>query len=589
MSEINVLVSNNVTPKVKGGVVSTDGNSVTDNSAAMEFAAIFGGWITQAIGQGQDSGLQSVNPAGKEANSGQTGIQGLEGMLNSLRTIAGLNLGSVTGQVKQDNAPVMKAVGQEINSLLTQDNLLGDVADSGIGSGQLQGGKSPLTELDQYRVLITQLLQDMSGEISQVSFKPTDIQGLLTELSQEINLNTSSSNSEKSALDVGELNSQSIIGQVVQKILTENVDPVQNQTGQTDLDQVIKELQFALQGKNDLTQTESKSVAGSQAVSADQFSQANDIQIGPQNMQSRQSVNTAQLLDLRNQIRDTQSSNMMTTQNSDKMQESALRSNPNYEMAEVKVMPLKGNLTQNSNSAQNDLSNQNQNISQHDGLLAENQLLKMNIETKTAQNGTGNEKNDLGDNKNNTNNEKGAEGSNSIPSSFNLTSSVLNSVSDVGISKSVTQNLPVWLQVAQELQAKVLHQFPTVRELNIQLHPAELGQITISLTLDNGQVNLHMMASEAATGQILQNNFQELRDNLMQSGVQCGMMQMDFTNSNQNFNQGRNQAFNLQTKNQTKEESDHTINRDEIRLDVFSKPIRDQEISQNNARINVMA
>lgn len=567
MSEINVLVSNNVTPKVKGGVVSTDGNSVTDNSAAMEFAAIFGGWITQALGQGQDSGLQSVNPAGKEANSGQTGIQGLEGMLNSLRTIAGLNLGSVTGQGKQDNAPVMKVAGQEINSLLTQNNLLGDVADSGIGSGQLQGGKSPLTELDQYRVLITQLLQDMSGEISKVSFKPTDIQGLLTELSQKINLNTSSINSEKSAPDVGELNSQSIIGQIVQKILTENADPVQNQTGQTDLAQVIKELQ----------------------VSADQFSQANDIQIGSQNIQSRQIINTAQLSDLRNQIKDTQSSNIVTPQTSDKMQESALRSNPNYEMAEVNVMPLKGNLTQNTNSAQNDLSNQTQNISQHDGLLAENQLLKMNIETKTGQNGTGNEKNNLWDNKNNTNIEKGSEGSNSIPSSFNITSSNLNSVSDVGISKSVTQNLPVWLQVAQELQAKVLHQFPTVRELNIQLHPAELGQISISLSLDNGQVNLHMMASEAATGQILQNNFRELRDTLMQSGVQCGMMQMDFTNSNQNFNQGQNQTFNLQTKNQTKEESDHTINRDEIRLDVFSKPIRDQEISQNNTRINVMA
>lgn len=109
MSEINVLVSGNVTPKIKSGVTPSEGNSA-DNSAAMEFAAIFGGWMAQALGQGQNSGLQSSDPAGKEANSGQTGIQGLEGMLGSLRTTAGLNLGTVKGQNQQVNENLVKAV-----------------------------------------------------------------------------------------------------------------------------------------------------------------------------------------------------------------------------------------------------------------------------------------------------------------------------------------------------------------------------------------------------------------------------------------------------------------------------------------------
>ncbi|HVJ49564.1 flagellar hook-length control protein FliK [Desulfitobacterium sp.] len=542
MSEINVLVSGNATPQVKDGVVSTEKNSGPD-SAAMEFAAILGGWMAQALGQGQDSGLQSSDPAGKEANSGQTGFQGLEGMLGSLRMIAGLNLGSASGQNQQGSDALMKAISPEIMTLLSQGNLQGDVTGPGMGSGQLQGGKSPLTELDQYRVLITQLLQDMSGEISKVSYKPTDIQGLLTQLSQELNLNTSSINADQSNFIGAKLNVQSILGQLVESSLTQNTALAQTQPS--------------------FTQTVSNSLAVSkdQVPSETQIMNSNDIQKGIQSKASEQVTNVAQVVNLSAQSKE------------------AVQSNPNIEKAVV----------QNLNPTQNIPLAQTQNTPQPGGLPTGNHLLHMNIQTETGQSGTGNEKKDLSGNGNITNSKASkTEGTNSTLGNFNLANLTLISTADVGNKTRVSSNLPIWQQVAQELQANVLHQLPTIRELNIQLHPAELGQISINLTWDNGQVNMQMKASEAATGQILQNNFAELRESLSQSGVQCGMMQMGLSDSNQNFNQGRNQTFSSQSKNQNNQESNTSLKLDDVRLDVLPTYGLDQGLTQNN-RINVTA
>lgn len=70
-----------------------------------------------------------------------------------------------------------------------------------------------------------------------------------------------------------------------------------------------------------------------------------------------------------------------------------------------------------------------------------------------------------------------------------------------------------------------------VKELSIQLQPAELGKVNVSLRMENGQVHLVMNASEQATGVILQSHMQELRNGLTQMGVACGNFEMNYRQS----------------------------------------------------------
>ncbi|AHF08654.1 flagellar hook-length control protein FliK [Desulfitobacterium metallireducens] len=491
MSEINVLVSGNSTPKIKGATLPKEESSGTD-PVAMEFAAIFGGWMAQVMGQGQDSGQQSSNPAGKEANSGQTGIQGLEGMLGSLRTVAGLNWGSTRGQEQQ-------------STLLSQGNLFGDVADSGIGSGQLQTGELPLSELDQYRVLITQLLQDMSGEISKVSVKPAEIQGLLTQLSQGMKAEMPNSNG--------------VLG-----VSLENPDFGLTQVKQNDFAQALKALQLVL--RNQMISPDAE-------INAVQSMNLSDLQTGMPNRLKSKLIETGTNVD------------GQTIQNNE---------NGNLNSKRVQIQNLSLAQTQKE-------------------FLVDGQQLKENSPHLKLQTEAG---------------QKSAESDLVSLNQGNMINNLnLSSVANSAVKADTPVNVPIWQQVAQELQAKVLNQLPVVRELNIQLHPAELGQISISVSLDNGQVHLLMHASEAVTGQILQNNFPVLRDSLSQSGVQCGLMQMGFADSNPNFNQGRNQTFTSRPNNQDQHESDD-LYPDEARETVSALNGSNQEIGQSH-RINVTA
>jgi flagellar hook-length control protein FliK len=85
-------------------------------------------------------------------------------------------------------------------------------------------------------------------------------------------------------------------------------------------------------------------------------------------------------------------------------------------------------------------------------------------------------------------------------------------------------------QVSRGLQPYLQASVPQVKELRIQLHPAELGQIFIAMKLENGQVHLRVNASEAATGSALQNNMQDLKHTLENQGIALGSMQMGMGN-----------------------------------------------------------
>ncbi|NLI92203.1 MAG: hypothetical protein GX434_08380 [Peptococcaceae bacterium] len=97
----------------------------------------------------------------------------------------------------------------------------------------------------------------------------------------------------------------------------------------------------------------------------------------------------------------------------------------------------------------------------------------------------------------------------------------------------------VWEQVLDTLQKQEI-KANEVKELSIRLQPAELGKVDVSLRMENGQLHLVMNASEQATGTILQNHMQELKNGLTQMGVSCGNFEMNYR---QNEKSGSEREF----------------------------------------------
>jgi Flagellar hook-length control protein len=94
------------------------------------------------------------------------------------------------------------------------------------------------------------------------------------------------------------------------------------------------------------------------------------------------------------------------------------------------------------------------------------------------------------------------------------------------VTSGKTAALPVWEQISAAFHSQIMNRNQELKELDIQLHPAELGKVHINLRWENGMVHLQVQASEASTGQVLQNHLTELRQNLTEQGVSCGTLQM---------------------------------------------------------------
>jgi flagellar hook-length control protein FliK len=123
--------------------------------------------------------------------------------------------------------------------------------------------------------------------------------------------------------------------------------------------------------------------------------------------------------------------------------------------------------------------------------------------------------------------------------------------------------LPLWEQIAGVVREQVLNRQQNLKELDIQLQPENLGKIRIFLRWEGGQVHLQVNASEAATGQLLQSQLPELRQNLLDQGVNCGSLQMGQNGEHQPERQGE----------QTNNRSHHNYslpNEDEVVIPVLN-------------------
>lgn len=92
----------------------------------------------------------------------------------------------------------------------------------------------------------------------------------------------------------------------------------------------------------------------------------------------------------------------------------------------------------------------------------------------------------------------------------------------------------IWEQVLDALKRQDING-GEVRELSIQLHPAELGRVDVSMRMEDGQLHLIINASEQTTNNFLRSYLSELRESLSQIGVSCGSLQMGFQSSEQRY------------------------------------------------------
>ena len=136
---------------------------------------------------------------------------------------------------------------------------------------------------------------------------------------------------------------------------------------------------------------------------------------------------------------------------------------------------------------------------------------------------------------------------------------------------------PVWEQITNEMQRRFVVQHQEVKELEISLHPADLGKIQIALRWENGQVHLQCQASENATAGILQQNFAELRESLENIGISCGTLQMGLGGQQQHHQQQKNELnSDILRGGQDTEEEERQVRRISY---LANEPINDHHIN----------
>jgi len=152
--------------------------------------------------------------------------------------------------------------------------------------------------------------------------------------------------------------------------------------------------------------------------------------------------------------------------------------------------------------------------------------------------------------------------------------------------KTSPEAMRVMEQVLEVLQKQDLKPLKEVKELTIQLQPAELGKVNISLKMENGSLNLVINTSEQTTGMLLQNSIQDLKDSLAQIGVTCGSFEMNYQSEGQ---QGTWAQFTEQyTENRIYNED---YDSDLTETEMFSQLSLNSYAGYNNSgyRINIRA
>lgn len=522
-SKINAYSSS----KGQGSLADQDAEEEQDNvspvqgdqNSKAENALGYGNFVLPFLNQM----LQSDLPAGKEANSGETVGQGIEGSV-----LANPGLNNVSSEASKNlEAAIVNLVS------FSSDESLGS---TGMMTPSSQGNNLGISELDKYRQVIANLLGALSGTItdsaSQDNLLGADNKGA-TALSQEM-------------------------AQIIQGWMTMTEDDGEGKSTLPDAAAVNTETNKTANIGTDSNSVETKDFSQELAkiiqawMTMEDDDTASDLNTSGQNKLQKLIQNLA-----------------AGSGNAGSPEQNAKAANllaALYPLLSKDAGGAKG--SQEANEA---LKNRLKNIGIDLGSITNiRKEVAPQVEVQQRSEGTGLQESKLLKNFHNLLREE-VNKADSIKSSDSLGSNnsqthqagvgvgaVINVAHLAGADGKISA-IPLWEQISTVVREQVMSKQQALKELDIQLHPAELGNIRIFLRWESGQVHLQVHASEAATGQLLQNQLSDLRQNLINQGVDCGSLQMGQGGEGQQQPQGDDAQRTLQQTNLLTNEEEEQI------------------------------
>lgn len=549
MTGINALSTRGAITSTEDGSSFTSGSQSGADSAAMMFAAIFGGWLNQVGGQGQDSGNQSQEPAGKDANSGRhalLGLDGLQGLMGILQGNEGFQEVLAQGLQREGEQGInserlemfmTQLDGMRSKTLLdtmqvqilpsSSPGILEDVQLSGM-TEQPQGKTSPQSELDLYKNVISNLLKEMSGEIKLKQQNQAEANPLAQQKSE---LAAQRYNSGLFIAMDGEGQEPSVMATQAKTdtalMNTVPTDMTLTDTAKTAANTFVQNNQGTL-----LAALSGKSKSDPDGTGADETGlDENQVKPGAGNGPEGRPAKNPEILSL----------NQENSEDTILMKQEIAKSiaSPHgvmgEKLAEGGLVPAKGTAVK--------------------GLQDDEQPIETNKGNKSI----------LPD----------VAAGNLTPQAKDI-AQVQGKVADKG-------DQPIWTQVARDIFDKAYLARPQLRELTIQLHPAHLGAINIAMNWDEGQVHLRIVASDGGTGQLLQQNLSELRDSLTQLGIQCGQMEMGLGEQKE----GAQEHQGREGSGHSEESGDDVL--ESLNSEELERILSNDEVIPGASRINIKA
>lgn len=111
-------------------------------------------------------------------------------------------------------------------------------------------------------------------------------------------------------------------------------------------------------------------------------------------------------------------------------------------------------------------------------------------------------------------------------------------------------------QVGQQVQDGFLQAMRSnVRRLDVELHPAELGAITLTLTMRNGEVSAQIRSEKSETAELVSQQLENIRINLEQQGFKVDKLEVGLQNQQKDLAESNDSQWqNMQQHNARQEE-----------------------------------
>ena len=108
-------------------------------------------------------------------------------------------------------------------------------------------------------------------------------------------------------------------------------------------------------------------------------------------------------------------------------------------------------------------------------------------------------------------------------------------------TEAVAQPAPLARYVSQQVEQGLLSSSRNgTTRLDLQLHPQELGAITLSLSLRNGEVSATIRSEKTETAEIVTRQLDAIRANLEQQGLKVDKVEVQLSSHQQDENAWQN-------------------------------------------------